>query len=238
MLNLTRPQYVMPVHGDFKRVRIHSQLAQAVGVPPENIFQGENGLPLEITASGASWGERETAGMIFVDGVDIGDVADVALRDRRMLQRRRDLHHRRDRVRAGRLVRRRARGPGARRAVPRRKRGVRRRPPRGGRGLPGPSRVRADHRDRRARSRCSTTTSRASSTTSSSGARWCCRSSSRSQRSPVSNETSRASGGRWRSGATLASWSLLRRAGCLSRRPRRAPRATTTISSVPAPATA
>ena len=85
MLNLTRPKYVMPVHGDFKRVRIHSQLAQAVGVPPENVFQGENGLPLEITASGASWGERETAGMIFVDGVDIGDVADVALRDRRML---------------------------------------------------------------------------------------------------------------------------------------------------------
>jgi ribonuclease J len=85
MLNLTRPKYVMPVHGDFKRLRIHSQLAEAVGVPAENVFQGENGLPLEITASGASWGERETAGMIFVDGVDIGDVADVALRDRRML---------------------------------------------------------------------------------------------------------------------------------------------------------
>jgi len=85
MLNLTRPKYVMPVHGDFKRVRIHSQLAQAVGVPAENVFQGENGLPLEITASGASWGKPETAGMIFVDGVDIGDVADVALRDRRML---------------------------------------------------------------------------------------------------------------------------------------------------------
>ncbi len=85
MLNLTRPRYVMPVHGDFKRVRIHSQLAQAVGVPAENIFQGENGLPLEITASGAAWGKPETAGMIFVDGVDIGDVADVALRDRRML---------------------------------------------------------------------------------------------------------------------------------------------------------
>ena len=54
-------------------------------MPAENVFQGENGLPLEITASGAEWGERETAGMIFVDGVDIGDVADVALRDRRML---------------------------------------------------------------------------------------------------------------------------------------------------------
>jgi ribonuclease J len=85
MLNLTRPRYVMPVHGDFKRLRLHSQLAQAVGVPKENIFQGENGLPLEITAKGASWGKRETAGMVFVDGVDIGDVADVALRDRRML---------------------------------------------------------------------------------------------------------------------------------------------------------
>jgi ribonuclease J len=85
MLNLTRPRYVMPVHGDYKRLRIHSQLAQAVGIPAENIFQGENGLPLEITASGAEWGKPETAGMIFVDGVDIGDVADVALRDRRML---------------------------------------------------------------------------------------------------------------------------------------------------------
>jgi ribonuclease J len=85
MLNLTRPRYVMPVHGDYKRLRIHSQLAQAVGIPAENVFQGENGRPLEITASGAEWGERETAGMIFVDGVDIGDVADVALRDRRML---------------------------------------------------------------------------------------------------------------------------------------------------------
>ena len=85
MLNLTRPRYVMPVHGDYKRLRIHSQLAQAVGVPAENVFQGENGRPLEITASGAEWGDRETAGMIFVDGVDIGDVADVALRDRRML---------------------------------------------------------------------------------------------------------------------------------------------------------
>jgi ribonuclease J len=85
MLNLTRPRYVMPVHGDHKRLRLHSQLAQDVGIAAENIFQGENGLPLEIDASGARWGGRETAGMVFVDGVDIGDVADVALRDRRML---------------------------------------------------------------------------------------------------------------------------------------------------------
>jgi ribonuclease J len=63
----------------------HSQLPEAVGVPAENIFRTENGTPLEIDASGASFGEKVQAGMIFVDGVDIGDVADVALRDRRML---------------------------------------------------------------------------------------------------------------------------------------------------------
>jgi ribonuclease J len=85
MLNLTRPRYVMPFHGDFKRIHLHAQLAEAVGVPTDNIFKGENGLPLEIDERGARFGSRERAGMIFVDGVDIGDVADVALRDRRML---------------------------------------------------------------------------------------------------------------------------------------------------------
>jgi ribonuclease J len=85
MLNLTRPRYVMPVHGDYKRMLIHGQLAEAVGVPPENIFRTENGQVLEIDADGARFAETVTAGMIFVDGVDIGDVADVALRDRRML---------------------------------------------------------------------------------------------------------------------------------------------------------
>jgi ribonuclease J len=85
MLNLTRPRYVMPVHGDYKRLMLHGQLAEAVGVPAENIFRTENGRPVEIDASGARFGDREQSGMIFVDGVDIGDVTDVALRDRRML---------------------------------------------------------------------------------------------------------------------------------------------------------
>jgi ribonuclease J len=56
-----------------------------VGVPPENIFKGENGLPLEIDDEGARFGRPERSGMIYVDGVDIGDPTDVALRDRRML---------------------------------------------------------------------------------------------------------------------------------------------------------
>ena len=85
MLNLVKPRYVMPFHGDFRRIQLHGQLAEAVGIPPERIFRGENGMVLEIDGSGAHWGEPEQAGMIFVDGVDIGDVADAALRDRRML---------------------------------------------------------------------------------------------------------------------------------------------------------
>jgi ribonuclease J len=85
MLNLTKPRYVMPFHGDFKRLRLHAQLAQDVGIPAEDTFQGENGLPLEIDERGARFGAPEQAGMIFVDGVEIGDMADVALRDRRML---------------------------------------------------------------------------------------------------------------------------------------------------------
>ena len=85
MLNLTKPRYVMPFHGDFKRLRLHTQLAEAVGIEPEDIFQGENGLPLDIDERGARFKEHEQSGMVFVDGVEIGDMADVALRDRRML---------------------------------------------------------------------------------------------------------------------------------------------------------
>ena len=85
MLNLLRPRYVLPAHGDHKRLHLHAQLAEAVGLDPGRIFQGENGLPLEIDGRGAAFGAPEESGMIFVDGVDIGDPADVALRDRRML---------------------------------------------------------------------------------------------------------------------------------------------------------
>jgi ribonuclease J len=85
MLNLVKPRYVMPFHGDFKRIHLHARLAEAVGVAPEAIFGGDNGMVLEIDKRGARWGKPEKAGMIFVDGVDIGDIADAALRDRRML---------------------------------------------------------------------------------------------------------------------------------------------------------
>ncbi len=85
MLNLTKPRYVMPVHGDFKRLRLHGELAAAVGIHPADVFTGENGLPLEIDEGGARFAEREQAGVVFVDGVDLGEPGDAALRDRRTL---------------------------------------------------------------------------------------------------------------------------------------------------------
>jgi ribonuclease J len=85
MINLTRPRYLFPMHGDHKRLRLHGELAQAVGMDEDAIFRGDNGLPLEIDERGARFGKPERAGMIFVDGLEIGDITDAALRDRRML---------------------------------------------------------------------------------------------------------------------------------------------------------
>ena len=86
MINLTRPKYVMPVHGDFKRMLIHGELAEAVGVPTrEHLPQRERHAAGDRRRGRAASASRSRPGMIFVDGVDIGDVSDVALRDRRML---------------------------------------------------------------------------------------------------------------------------------------------------------
>jgi ribonuclease J len=83
MLNLTKPKYVLPVHGDHKRLRLHAELAHSVGVDPADVFQGRNGLPLEIDGDGARFGEDIHNGVMFVDGVNIGEPDDAALRDRR-----------------------------------------------------------------------------------------------------------------------------------------------------------
>jgi ribonuclease J len=85
MLNLTRPTYLMPVHGDHKRIRLHAELAETVGIPAANIFRGDNGLPLEIDAAGARFGKRVRAGMVLVDGIELGDLTEAAVRDRRAL---------------------------------------------------------------------------------------------------------------------------------------------------------
>jgi len=85
MLNLTQPKYVLPIHGDHQRIRLHSELAESVGVPPENIFKGRNGLPLLIGADGAAFGEEEKSGVIYVDGIDLADPEDASLRDRKTI---------------------------------------------------------------------------------------------------------------------------------------------------------
>ncbi|MEO7198361.1 MAG: ribonuclease J [Solirubrobacterales bacterium] len=85
MLNLTRPRFVMPMHGDYKRLRLHAGLAESIGIEPERIFQSRNGVPLEIDDRGARLGKDVGAGMIFVDGLELGEPDDAALRDRQTL---------------------------------------------------------------------------------------------------------------------------------------------------------
>ncbi len=85
LLSLLRPRAVMPVHGEFRMQAAHAQLARDSGVPANAIVLAENGSVVELSAEGARIvGEVET-GMAFVDGLGVGDVHDVALRDRRRL---------------------------------------------------------------------------------------------------------------------------------------------------------
>lgn len=85
MLNLTKPKYVMPMHGDYQRLRLHKKIAVSVGVKEDNVFCAENGLPVEIDKRGARFGKPVQSGVMYVDGTDIGATADAALRDRRNL---------------------------------------------------------------------------------------------------------------------------------------------------------
>ena len=86
MLNLTKPKYIIPIHGEFRMLVQHGRLAQEVGLDPENILILENGQPVEFLADGsARRGERVEAGRVYVDGVSVGEVGDIVLRDRRAL---------------------------------------------------------------------------------------------------------------------------------------------------------
>jgi ribonuclease J len=95
MLELTRPRYFVPVHGEYRHLVLHSRVAESKGVKKENIFILEDGLPLEFgTFSNgksksseveARLGTPITAGNVFVDGLGIGDIGNVVLRDRKHL---------------------------------------------------------------------------------------------------------------------------------------------------------
>jgi ribonuclease J len=85
LLSLVRPRAVMPIHGEYRMLAAHAQLARDAGVPDDRIVIAENGSVVELTPDGVGIVDRVTAGMTFVDGLGVGDVEDVALRDRRRL---------------------------------------------------------------------------------------------------------------------------------------------------------
>lgn len=85
MLALTRPKYFVPVHGEFKHLRIHSRLATDMGVPKENIHVGEIGQIIELNEKEMKVVGTAEAGRVLVDGLGVGDVGAIVLRDRRHL---------------------------------------------------------------------------------------------------------------------------------------------------------
>jgi len=85
MLALTRPKYFMPIHGEYKHMISHKELAVMMGVPETNIFISDIGKTIEIDADGVRWGQSVPAGRVLVDGAGVGDVGNIVLRDRRHL---------------------------------------------------------------------------------------------------------------------------------------------------------
>jgi ribonuclease J len=85
LLSLLRPRHVMPIHGEYRMLAAHAKLAREAGVPDDRIVLAENGSVVELARGGARLVDRVDAGVTFVDGLRVGDVEDVALRDRRRL---------------------------------------------------------------------------------------------------------------------------------------------------------
>lgn len=85
MLALTRPKYFMPVHGEYRFLKIHSELATSTGTPKENVFIMENGKTLEIDKNSAKITTQVPSGIVLVDGLGVGDVGNIVIRDRQLL---------------------------------------------------------------------------------------------------------------------------------------------------------
>ena len=85
MLTLAKPQFFIPVHGEYKHLKKHAQTAVAVGVPEQNVYIGENGNCIILSKDGIRESEPVQAGAVLVDGLGVGDVGNVVMRDRRHL---------------------------------------------------------------------------------------------------------------------------------------------------------
>ena len=85
VIALTKPKYFIPVHGEYRHLIAHGETAKSMGIPKENIFKLENGKVLEMDRNSAEFTGQVQAGVILVDGLGIGDVGNVVLRDRQHL---------------------------------------------------------------------------------------------------------------------------------------------------------
>ncbi|NLO99016.1 MAG: ribonuclease J [Clostridiaceae bacterium] len=85
MISLTKPKYFMPGHGEYRMLKKHAKLAMSLGMDEKNIFIMQNGKVLELTAKTANLNGSVQSGGILVDGLGVGDVGDVVLRDRKIL---------------------------------------------------------------------------------------------------------------------------------------------------------
>ncbi len=85
VLNLIKPRYFIPVHGECRHLMKHAKIAESLGIPHSRIFVAENGQVIEISKKKAQVTGRVTAGKVLVDGLGVGDVGNIVLRDRRQL---------------------------------------------------------------------------------------------------------------------------------------------------------
>ena len=82
LINLIRPKFLIPVHGELRHLRLHGKIGEELGIPKENIAVVENGTPLELTSDSLTIGPRMPGGYIFVDGASVGDIGWSVVRDR------------------------------------------------------------------------------------------------------------------------------------------------------------
>ena len=87
LLNLVKPKFFMPIHGEFRHLTLHAKLAEAVGIPKDNILVLEDGDILELSPEAGRITGKVTSGNVYVDGLSGGGIGTVVLRDRRMLSR-------------------------------------------------------------------------------------------------------------------------------------------------------
>ncbi len=85
MLRLIKPEYFMPVHGEYRMLKAHGDLAIDCDIPKENIFICKNGDTIELTKDGARIGKKVQAGDVYVDGSRIGDIGSVVVKDRKLM---------------------------------------------------------------------------------------------------------------------------------------------------------